>query len=150
MKAYIARDENGKLYLHPIKPHLKNVKPTAYWNNEDENWMQLPEELYPIATFLNSPIEVEIIETSTLDAVYEGLDQYENFLGMVACMRRAQKEANDMIAQVECYEEAMEHVKKAEELESMVDKWLEGYGATEHIGICESCGDSIYKTTLNV
>ena len=126
MKAYIARDENGKLYLHPIKPYLKNVKPTAYWNNEDENWMQLPEELYPIATFLDSPIEVEIIEKSTLDAVYEGLDQYENFLGMVACMRRAQKEANDMIAQVECYEEAMEHVKKAEELESMVDKWLEG------------------------
>lgn len=126
MKAYIARDENGKLYLHPIKPHLKNVKPTAYWNNEDENWMQLPEELYPIATFLNSPIEVEIIEKSTLDAVYEGLDQYENFLGIVACMRRAQKEANDMITQVECYEEAMEHVKKAEELESMVDKWLEG------------------------
>ena len=126
MKMYIARDENGKLYLHPIKPYLKNVKPTAYWDNEDENWMQLPEELYPIATFLNSPIEVEIIEKSTLDAVYEGLDQHENFLGMVACMRRAQKEANDMIAQVECYEEAMEHVKKAEELESMVDKWLEG------------------------
>lgn len=128
MKMYIARDENGKLYLHPIKPYLKNVKPTAYWDNEDENWMQLPEELYPIATFLNSPIEVEIIEKSTLDAVYEGLDQHENFLGMVACMRRAQKEANDMIAQVECYEEAMEHVKKAEELEKEVDAFLEKQG----------------------
>jgi hypothetical protein len=29
--------------------------------------------------------------------------------------------------------------------------WIsDRYGATEHIGICESCGDSIYKTTLNI
>lgn len=66
------------------------------------------------------------VAQSDLAAVYEGLYQYENFLGLVACMRRAQKEANDLIAQVECYEEAMEHIKKAEELEQMVDKWLEG------------------------
>lgn len=128
MKAWIARDEDGKLYLHPIKPYLirKPLSKLAYWNNEDENWMQLPKELYPVATFENSPLEVEIIEKSKLDTLYKGLDQYENFLGMVACMRRAQKEANDLIAQAECYEEAMEHIKKAEELEQMVDKWLEG------------------------
>ena len=66
------------------------------------------------------------VAQSDLAAVYEGLDQYENFLGLVACMRRAQKEANELIAQVECYEEAMEHIKQAEGLEQMVDKWLEG------------------------
>ena len=61
-----------------------------------------------------------------IEFLYKGLDRYEEFLGLVACMRVAQKEANDLIAQVECYEEAMEHIKKAEELEQIVDKWLEG------------------------
>ena len=127
MKAWIARDKDGRLYIHSHKPFLVNKQfEFPFWNNEDENWMQLPKELYPVATYENSPIEVEIIERSTLDVLYKGLDQYESFLGMVACMRRAQKESNDLIAQVECYEEAMEHIKKAEELEQMVDKWLEG------------------------
>lgn len=58
--------------------------------------------------------------------VCKRLDDYDTFLLMVSTMRKAQKEANDLIAQVECYEEAMEHIKKAEELEQMVDKWLEG------------------------
>lgn len=79
---------------------------------------QEPSELYPEVTFENSPLEVKIIEKSTLD-------RYENFLEMVACMRQAQKEANDAIAQAECYQEAMEYVKVAEEWESKVDKWLE-------------------------
>ena len=68
----------------------------------------------------NSKLEIE--------SLYKGLNRYEEFLGLVACMRVAQKEANDLIAQVECYEEAMEHIKKAEELEQIVDKWLEGEG----------------------
>jgi hypothetical protein len=121
MKMWIARDANGNLFAHRQKPRLTITK---IWVSMDE-W-QLFRKDFPKVTFENSPSEVEIIEKSTLDAVYKDLDQYENFLGMVACMRRAQKEANDMIAQVECYEEAMEHVKKAEELESMVDKWLKG------------------------
>ena len=121
MKAYIARDKNGEVYLHREKPtHLIN----GVFASDD--WWILERCDFPNVTFENSPLEVEIIEKSTLDEVYKGLDQYENFLGMVACMRRAQKEANDLIAQVECYEEAMEHIKKAEELEQMVDKWLEG------------------------
>ena len=127
MKAWIARDERGVLTLHGVKPE--------YWEEDDWDgqrryWccpnITLPKERYPEVTFEDSPMEVEIIVKSTLDDIYKGLDQYENFLGLVACMRRAQKEANDMIAQVECYEEAMEHIKKAEELEQMVDKWLEG------------------------
>ena len=56
----------------------------------------------------------------------ERLMEAQEFIDLVREMRKAQKEANDLIAQVECYEEAMEHIKKAEELEQMVDKWLEG------------------------
>ena len=41
-------------------------------------------------------------------------------------MRSAQKIANDMLAQAECYQEAMEYVKKAEELEREVDEWFDG------------------------
>ena len=121
MKAYIARDKNGEVYLH-------REKPTRLVNGvfASDDWWILERCDFPNVTFEKSPVEVEIIEKSTLDEVYKGLDQYENFLGMVAEMRRAQKEANDLIAQVECYEEAMEHIKKAEELEQMVDKWLEG------------------------
>lgn len=61
MKLWIARDRDGRLYLHPIKPYLINVKPEAYWNNEDENWMQLREEDFPEVTFENSPMEVELV-----------------------------------------------------------------------------------------
>ena len=121
MKAYIARDKNGEMFLH-------REKPTRLVNGvfASDDWWILERCDFPNVTFENSPVEVEIIENSTLDLLYKGLDQYEDFLGMVACMRVAQKEANDLIAQVECYEEAMEHIKKAEELEQMVDKWLEG------------------------
>lgn len=127
MKAWIARDKDGRLYIHSTKPYLANKQfEFSFWHNEDENWLRCRDTDFPEVTFENSPVEVEMIEKSTLDEVYKGLDRYENFLGMVACMRTAQKEANDLIAQVECYEEAMEHIKKAEELEQMVDKWLEG------------------------
>ena len=57
--------------------------------------------------------------------VCKRLDDYDTFLLMVQKMRVAQKEANDAIAQAECYQEAMEYVKVAEEWESKVDKWLE-------------------------
>ena len=120
MKAYIARDKNGEVYLHREKP----TRLISVFVSDD--WWILERCDFPNVTFENSPLEVEIIERSTLDVLYKGLDRYENFLGMVSCMRRLQKEANDLIAQVECYEEAMEHIKKAEELEQMVDKWLEG------------------------
>lgn len=59
------------------------------------------------------------------NTVCKRLDDYDTFLLMVRKMRDAQKEANDAIAQAECYQEAMEYVNKAEEWESKVDKWLE-------------------------
>lgn len=135
MKAWITRSSYGRLKIHFAEPRKLEYgdapfedKCTVFdseYCNVIARKIQEPSELYPEVTFENSPLEVEIIEKSTLDAVYEGLDQYENFLGMVACMRRAQKEANDAIAQAECYQEAMEQIKVAEELESKVDKWLE-------------------------
>lgn len=125
MKLWVARDEDGRLYLHPIKPYLRNVKPSAYWNNEDENWMQLRETEFPELTFENSPMEVRLMREDVVDANYKAIADYEDFLGLVSFMRKAQKEANDMIAQVECYQEAQDCIKKAEELEAMVDKFIE-------------------------
>ena len=60
MKMWIARDEDGRLYLHPIKPYLIDTPFNDYWNNEDENWMQLREDSFPEVTFENSPMEVEL------------------------------------------------------------------------------------------
>lgn len=37
-----------------------------------------------------------------------------------------------------------------ENLQDLIIWISDRYGATEHIGICECCGDSIYKTTLNI
>ena len=125
MKLWVARDEDGRLYLHPIKPYLRNVKPSAYWNNEDENWMQLRETEFPELTFEDSPMEVRLMREDVVDANYKAIADYEDFLGLVSFMRKAQKEANDMIAQVECYQEAQDCIKKAEELEAMVDKFIE-------------------------
>lgn len=128
MKLYVARDEDGRLYLHPIKPYLirKPLSKLAYWNNEDENWMQLRETEFPELTFEDSPMEVRLMVEDVAEANYKAIADYEDFLGLVSFMRKAQKEANDMIAQVECYQEAQDCIKKAEELEAMVDKWLEG------------------------
>ena len=55
----------------------------------------------------------------------ERLMEAQEFMDLVRNMRVAQKEANDAIAQAECYQEAMEYVKVAEGWESKVDKWLE-------------------------
>lgn len=120
MKAYIARDKNGDVYLHREKPtRLVNGVFASY------DWWILERCNFPIVTHEKSPVEVEIILKKALDAHYEDIDHYEELVEMVTQMRRAQKEANDMIAQAECYEEAMEHIKSAEEWESKVDKWLE-------------------------
>ena len=56
--------------------------------------------------------------------VCKRLDDYDTFLLMVSQMREAQKEANDMIAQVDCYQEATDYVKKAEVIEQAVDNWI--------------------------
>lgn len=62
------------------------------------------------------------------EIVCERLDDYDTFMLMVKLMRKAQKDANDMIAQAECYQEAVDYVRKAEELEKAVDAFLEKRG----------------------
>lgn len=121
MKAWIARDKNGEVYLH-------REKPTRFINGvfASDDWWILERCDFPIVTFEKSPVEVEIVLKKALDAHYKDISRYEELIEMVTEMRKAQKEANDLIAQVECYEEAMGHIKKAEELEQRVDKWLEG------------------------
>ena len=57
MKMWIARDLEGRLELHSIKPYLVGE---YYWNNEDDNWMRLRDEDFPEVTYENSPIEVEL------------------------------------------------------------------------------------------
>ena len=57
MKIWIARDLEGRLELHSIRPYLVGEN---YWNNEDDNWMRLRETDFPEVTFENSPMEVEL------------------------------------------------------------------------------------------
>ena len=58
------------------------------------------------------------------NAVHAELREFEEFKELVKKMREAQMDANDMLAQVECYQEAMFYVSKAEELEKEVDEYL--------------------------
>ena len=121
MRAYIARDKNGEVYLH-------REKPTRLVNGvfASDDWWILERCDFPNVTYENSPVEVEIIERSTLDEVYKGLDQYEEFLGVVANMRELQKEQMTADIRWENLEYYKERDRMMFELEQMVDKWLEG------------------------
>ena len=121
MKAYIARDKNGEVYLH-------REKPTRLVNGVfvSDDWWILERCDFPNVTFENSPVEVEIIEKFILDEVYKGLNRYENFLGMVAYMRRLQKEQMTADIDWDNLEYYKEQDRKMFELQEMVDKWLEG------------------------
>ena len=66
---WIARDLEGRLELHSIKPYWAYGQ---YWNNEDENWMRLRDEDFPEVTFENSPMEVELILKNKDDLAKEG------------------------------------------------------------------------------
>ena len=119
MKAYIARDKNGDVYLH-------REKPTRLVNGvfASDDWWILERCDFPNVTFENSPVEVEIIEKSTLDVLYKGLDRYENFLGMVAYMRRLQKEQMTADIDWDNLGYYKEQDRKMCELQEMVDKYL--------------------------
>ena len=61
MKLWIARDFDGRLYVHSIKPFLIQPKIDApWWDNEDDNTLRLKDEDFPEVTFENSPMEVEL------------------------------------------------------------------------------------------
>lgn len=71
MKLWIARDEDGRLRIHPIKPYLIDIPNyRKYWCNNAGPVMaiggvgQWPtiegEKVFPEVTFENSPREVEL------------------------------------------------------------------------------------------
>ena len=57
MKLWIARDEDGDIYLYKNKPYLKAE---GIWTCSDQEYFYLDEESFPEVTFENSPQEVEI------------------------------------------------------------------------------------------
>ena len=125
MKLWIARDQNGALNLHSVKPYKVYDITTAHWFGDYDSSFSIPKAWFPELTFEDSPMEVRLMREDVVNANYQSIADYEDFLGLVSLMRKAQKEANDMIAQVECYQEAQDYIKKAEELEAMVDKFIE-------------------------
>ena len=59
MKLYIARNVDNTLVLFQSKPILKD---DLMWDETlNEDYMFIPEYLYPEVTFENSPMEVEIV-----------------------------------------------------------------------------------------
>jgi hypothetical protein len=55
MKLWIARDQNGEIYLYPTKPDKYDCIFDAY------DWWQIKKDLFPEVTFENSPMEVELV-----------------------------------------------------------------------------------------
>ena len=55
MKMWIARDENGKIYLFPMKPKKYQTAFIA------DDWWHIDQDAFPEVTFENSPMEVELV-----------------------------------------------------------------------------------------
>ena len=58
MKLWIARDQNGDLFLYPIKPDRYVTDYYVFFNGDD--WWNIDSDLFPEVTFENSPQEVEL------------------------------------------------------------------------------------------
>ena len=58
MKLWIARDQNGDLFLYPIKPDRYVTEYYVFFNGDD--WWNIDSDLFPEVTFENSPQEVEL------------------------------------------------------------------------------------------
>ena len=59
MKLWIARDQNGDLFLYPIKPDRYVTEYYVFFNGDD--WWNIDSDLFPEVTFENSPMEVELV-----------------------------------------------------------------------------------------
>lgn len=57
MKLWIARDENGCLYLYDNTPRLEN---SYFFTQRGYNSFLLDSELFPEVTFYNSPQQVQL------------------------------------------------------------------------------------------
>lgn len=60
MKLWIARDEDGSLYLFKDKPHIEDDGEGQFWCSVEDS-MRLNVRAYPEVTFENSPMEVELV-----------------------------------------------------------------------------------------
>ena len=58
MKLWIARNGDGRLFLHLKEPYLVNW--INDWDN-DKDFMRLEDNNFPEVTFENSPVEVELV-----------------------------------------------------------------------------------------
>ena len=58
MQLWIARDQNGDLFLYPIKPDRYVTENYVFFNGDD--WWNIDSDLFPEVTFENSPMEVEL------------------------------------------------------------------------------------------
>ena len=56
MKCWIARDSNGRLYLHRQKPQLFSM--VGLWDSDD--WWDIDSNEYPEVTYENGPREIEL------------------------------------------------------------------------------------------
>ena len=56
-RLWVTRDyADPKLYLHPAKPYDKDGE----WYNEEQQYLQLSDDLFPSVTYENSPRQVEL------------------------------------------------------------------------------------------
>lgn len=62
MKLWIARDEDGDLFLYNQKPSIlkTGVDPWDCFQAPNKEFLSIPNELFPEVTFENSPQEIEI------------------------------------------------------------------------------------------
>lgn len=62
MKLWIARDEDGDLFLYNQKPSIlkTGVDPWDCFQAPNKEFLSIPNELFPEITFENSPQEVEL------------------------------------------------------------------------------------------
>ena len=61
MKLWIARNQNGSLWLHEEKPSLVYDEELGSWYYEKGDFLGLYDEsLFPEVTFENSPVQVEL------------------------------------------------------------------------------------------
>ena len=137
MKLYVTRNPNGALSLHFEEPILVHDIMRSYWFSDYESSFFLPKCEFPELTFENSPMEVRLMREDVVEANYKAIADYEDFLGLVSFMRKAQKDQEIISARVlykreqghkitkEDYDELAKTTNKVVELEEKVDKWLE-------------------------
>ena len=61
LHGWIARDMDGSLWFHYIKPHRENDIEKTWWGSNDIAMLLDDDTLYPELTWEDNPYEVELI-----------------------------------------------------------------------------------------